>query len=125
MTDAEVLEYRRKLADRDYVNKAVHVIAGTEIIRYPKPPDTTKIIRRGRNMKNGLIDLHNHLFEQLERLNDDSLSNEELKRETLRAKAMTSVSSQIIANCNLMVKAHTIADANEAKLPQLMLKDNT
>ena len=47
-------------------------------------------------MKNTLADLNNHLFEQMERLNDDDLNNEELDKEIKRAKAMTDVSSQII-----------------------------
>ena len=37
------------------------------------------------NMKNALTDLNNYLFEQLERLNDDSLSAEELDREMKKA----------------------------------------
>lgn len=45
-----------------------------------------------------MIDLNNHLFEQMERLNDDELNNEELDKEIRRAKAMTEVSSQIIEN---------------------------
>ena len=36
-------------------------------------------------MKNALTDLNNYLFEQLERLNDDSLSAEELDREMKKA----------------------------------------
>ena len=37
-------------------------------------------------MKNTLSDLNNYLFEQLERLNDDSITTEQLDRE-LRNKA--------------------------------------
>ena len=33
-------------------------------------------------MKNTIADLNNYLFEQLERLNDDSLTAEQLERES-------------------------------------------
>ncbi|MGD9850125.1 MAG: hypothetical protein AB7T38_02540 [Nitrospirales bacterium] len=56
-------------------------------------------------MKNKLIDLNNHLFEQLERLNDEGLSAEDIKRECQRTEAMVSVSEQIIANASLAVQA--------------------
>lgn len=46
-------------------------------------------------MKNKLIDLNNHLFAQMERLNDEDLTPEQLEIETNRAKAMVDVSSQI------------------------------
>jgi len=46
--------------------------------------------------RNKLSDLNNHLFEQLERLNDESLSNEELEKEMKRQKSMSEVASNII-----------------------------
>ena len=76
-------------------------------------------------IKNSLVDLHNHLFEQLERLNDNDLTGDELKEELVRAKAITAVSSQIIANGNLMIQAHREECRNTGimKLPHLMLKE--
>lgn len=56
-------------------------------------------------MKNTLGDLNNHLFEQLERLNDDDLKGEDLQVEMKRAKAMTSIAQQIISNGNLALQA--------------------
>ena len=54
--------------------------------------------------RNTLSDLNNHLFEQLERLNDDSLSEEDLDRELKRAKGMTTVAAQIIETGELAFK---------------------
>lgn len=44
-------------------------------------------------MQNNLSDLNNHLFAQLELLNNGELSNEELEKEIKKTKAMTSISS--------------------------------
>lgn len=55
--------------------------------------------------RNKLTDLNNHLFEQMERLNDDDLSDTELSKEIKRADAMTHVASQIIDNAELALKA--------------------
>lgn len=59
-------------------------------------------------MKNTLIDLNNHLFEEMERLNDDELNNEELDKEIRRAKAMTDISGQIIENAALGLNAEKL-----------------
>lgn len=55
--------------------------------------------------KNKLEDLNNHLFEQLERLNDDDLTDEKIKSEAKRASAMAEISEQIIKNAGLVLKA--------------------
>ncbi len=56
-------------------------------------------------MKNKLIDLNNHLFEQIERLGDEDISDEELEKEVIRSKAMTTVAQTIINNASLVLKA--------------------
>ncbi len=55
-------------------------------------------------MNNRLSDLNNHLFEQLERLNDENLTGEELDKELRRAEGMAKVSEQIIRNGELAYK---------------------
>lgn len=47
-------------------------------------------------MKNTLSDLNNYLFEQLERLNDDELTEEELERELRKTDSIVKVSEKII-----------------------------
>lgn len=54
--------------------------------------------------QNKLTDLNNHLFEEMERLMDDDLSEEDIKKEIKRANAITSVSNQIISNMRLQTE---------------------
>lgn len=61
-------------------------------------------------MKNTLGDLNNHLFAQLERLSDEELTGEKLGEEINRARAVTSIASQIIANGALVLEARKLAD---------------
>ena len=58
-------------------------------------------------MKNNLSDLNNHLFAMLEDLENDDLEKDpELLEKTLKkAKAMCSVSSQILKVANVQVQA--------------------
>ena len=55
-------------------------------------------------MKNTLSDLNNYLFEVLERLTDDDLTEEQMEREIARSKAVTSVAETVIHNGELALK---------------------
>lgn len=82
-------------------------------------------------MKNTLTDLNNHLFEQLERLNDDDLTDDQLDKELRRAEGMTKIAGQIIQNADLayktMVKMAEYGinrdDAREAVPPMLVMNN--
>lgn len=52
-------------------------------------------------MKNTLTDLNNYLFEQLERITDDSLTDDQLEKELKKTEAIVKVGETIIENGNL------------------------
>lgn len=56
-------------------------------------------------MKNTLSDLNNVLFEQLERLNDDELTGDQLEMQLKKTDQIVKVSEKIIANGELAFKA--------------------
>lgn len=74
-------------------------------------------------MKNTLGDLNNHLFAQLERLNDEDLKGDELQEEIVRARAINDVASRIIANGSLVLQAKKLMDDKlniDDKLPRML-----
>lgn len=56
-------------------------------------------------MKNTLSDLNNYLFESIERLMDDDLSQEELEKEIKRSETVQKVAKTIIDNGTLALQA--------------------
>lgn len=73
-------------------------------------------------MKNKLSDLNNHLFMQLERLNDEDLKGEELKTEIERSKAVATISREIISGGHLALKAARAYSEGEIMKPPKMLE---
>ncbi|MDD6383985.1 hypothetical protein ACVRZC_01665 [Streptococcus hyointestinalis] len=59
--------------------------------------------------QNKLSDLNNHLFMALERLNDEELTEDEIVKETERAKAITNVAGKIIDNGRLILDAQKVS----------------
>lgn len=52
-------------------------------------------------MKNTLADLNNYLFEQLERLNDNDLTDDQLEKELKKTDSIVKVCEKIIENGDL------------------------
>lgn len=74
-------------------------------------------------MQNTLGDLNNHLFAQLERLNDEDLTQEDLHSETERAKAITLVAGKVIDNAKLVLEAKKFMDNKidaELNVPKML-----
>ena len=59
-------------------------------------------------MKNKQTDLNDHLFMQMERLNEEGLSSEKLNFEIERAKSMAMIAKEIIANQKLALDAQEL-----------------
>ena len=75
--------------------------------------------------KNTLLDLNDHLFMQIERLNDDDLTGSQLAEEVERARAMTGLASQIVGTASLMLKAVQINSdmETEGSVPRILIGD--
>lgn len=71
-------------------------------------------------MKNKLVDLNNHLFAQLERLSDEDLTEEQIKKEVTRTDAIVHVAKQIVSNADLQLRAAAmVAEYGEIVRPSL------
>jgi len=67
--------------------------------------------------------LNNHLFAQLERLGEEDLKGEELHEEINRAKAISDIATQVIANGSLLLKANAFRDGRldaDNNLPKML-----
>lgn len=80
--------------------------------------------------KNKLSDLNNHLFAQLERLNEESLDEQQIKNEVSRAKAISNIASQVIKSAKVTIDAMKLVangDYTVNELPDMIgapKKDN-
>lgn len=77
-------------------------------------------------MKNTLNDLNNYLFEQIERISDDSLNDDELNKEIKRSDAVQRVAKTIVDNASLVLQAKKHADEwgnSDVSAPMLGIED--
>lgn len=54
-------------------------------------------------MKNKITDLRNHLFAQIERLNDEDITPEQLEEEIKKSKAIATISKVIVDSAKVEV----------------------
>jgi len=72
-------------------------------------------------MKNKLADLNNHLFVQLERLNDEDLKPEDLEKKIKRSLAISKTAQTIINGARLELDAILgAAEWNKKTYPALL-----
>ena len=74
-----------------------------------------------------MSDLNNHLFAQLERLNDEELTGDKLAEEIERGRAIANVATQIIANGTLVLKAKSALQewsGRQLSLPKFLDEGN-
>lgn len=64
-------------------------------------------------MKNRLVDMHNLLFAQLEKLADEDLSPMELGMECQRARAMTGIACTILEEVKITVEVSRLVSSEE------------
>jgi hypothetical protein len=67
------------------------------------------------------MDLHNILFEELERLNDEDLTGDDLAAEIKRAKAIEGVADQVIANTSNMLTAMRFQAQTGGRVPVALM----
>ena len=77
-------------------------------------------------MQNKMSDMHNILMQELERLNDESLTGDALKEEIERSKAISSVAQSAINNGNLALSTAKFLDdqlSERPLVPSFMAED--
>ena len=75
-------------------------------------------------MKNTLGDLNNHLFAEMERLNDEDLKGDSLQEEIERAKAIGNIATKIIDNANIVLQGEKLkTEYGKVSMPKMLEGD--
>ena len=77
-------------------------------------------------MKDSLVDLNSLLFEQIERLCNPDLSEEEIRLEMQRSTAVSGLAKNIINNGDLVLRAAKFSDERmdvNNKVPKMLIGD--
>ena len=77
-------------------------------------------------MQNTLKDLNNYLFEAIERVNDDELTEEQLEKETKKADTIVKIGQTIISNAKIQLDAWKEANAqgsNRIATPTVLITE--
>jgi hypothetical protein len=127
LTEKQVAEYRKKLKDKKYIEKAISGIAekflaGDAAARLPCAEPEINNTEEKEMARNKWQDLNDHLFEQIEWLTDRSIKGEELTEEIKRTESVVKISEQILKSFDLYHKAAlSVAEyGGKLKLPAMI-----
>ena len=72
--------------------------------------------------RNSLQDLNDHLFAMIEKLGDDDIIGVELEQEINRAKAISSLAKDVVANGRLVLSVAQFRDekVGDSQLPKML-----
>jgi hypothetical protein len=132
MTEKQIKEYRRKLMDGTYMERAINGTAeiflkGYAMVKLPYgEPDAepeTNNTEEKEMAKNTLQDVSDHLIEQIEWLMDrDDIKGAALTDEIRRTEAVVKASEQVVNIANTFIKAKALVGnaGGKIKLPELL-----
>lgn len=101
----------RNMPDEEYSR----LIKKTAMKKIEKKKENKQEEGKIPQQRNQLLDLNDMLFEQLNILMDDSLTEVELNKELRRSKQVVAVSQTIINNADLLLQAKKHFDKTETK----------
>jgi hypothetical protein len=127
LTKKQVEEYRKKLDDSEYMEKAINGIAGNIFGSKHVKKNVILNMNSTEEKKMAKLILNDHLFETLENLTDKSIKGDDLKEQIQRAEAVAKIAQKIIDSQNFMLKATLAAMENgiEVKEAKTKLKQLT